>query len=331
MAKLLPDLEAARRHILMLTGQSNPVLAWQWVPDYDRKRDISRSAHGRLNTLLPTFKQRQAEGCAIYIAVNETDGTGRREDCITTARAIFLDFDGEPLPKQWPIEPHLITQSSNVGGVAKYQAWWAINHTTDYVTWKALTAALARKYKADPKCALLTQVGRCAGFWHQKDKQHPWQVRIIHDRVDEISRAFGLTLQEVADAFDINLLAEVSSMKAKSRAHPKLEEPEDGWDNDVDVQLARAWLSDPLHWKRTSNGEVSLYGAALRCYDLGISPEKATELIMKHCPIPVDTWTDDWIEKKIRNAYQYSKGVLGGQSVAGDFKDDPSDSVDFDV
>jgi hypothetical protein len=168
------DLGAAGGHVFLLAGASDGALEWQVFPDRDKgRKGLARRYHGRLGDVLPELLAAQAEGCGVFVAVNATDGQGRRKENVNACRAMFLDLDGAPLPEAWPVPPTLVVQSSNVGGIFRYQCWWEIVPSKDFEAWVSVQKQLARRYGGDEKCVLLTQVGRLAGFWHQKDPDPP--------------------------------------------------------------------------------------------------------------------------------------------------------------
>lgn len=316
-----PDLRAARAHLRLLTGQDDPIVSWQVFCDSDKeRRDLARSFHGRLDDVLPRLDRAQAEGCGVFVAVNETDGEGRRKENITRARAVFLDLDGTAPPDSWPEPPHLLVRSSNLQ-VPKFQAWWRIPDTDDFEAWTAFQRLLADRYGGDPKCTMLTQVGRCAGFWHLKDPDRPQRVTIIDEAGRDSAHTTTWPLDVLALQFDFDLAAALSE-RATDRIDPDAE-PASGWDHPADLARARSFLADPDSWHGTSNGEVSLYRAASSLRDLGISPEMAEELISELLPIDVPaSWSDDHIARKVRNAYQYAAEPPGAASTPEPFDDD---------
>jgi hypothetical protein len=319
------DLGFVRRQLRMLTGEDDPSVAWQVFPDHDKKRlNLARGYYGRLDEVLGDLKRAQRAGCGIFVAVNETDGKGRKEGNITQARALFLDLDGAPLPARWPVDPDLIVQSSSHDGVDKFQCWWAIEPTEDFAAWKSFAEQLAARFGGDPKCTLLTQVGRVAGSWHQKRPDVPHQVRIVSETANFASR---WTLEWLADQFGFDLTRDTTSSEHIER--PVSSEPVHGWDHPRDIERAIEFLNQPDNWRETSDGAVSVYKAACALRDLGISPDTAEDLLTEHLPIaqPAD-WSDSHIARKVANAYKYAKTDPGNRSVEtadNDFPDDLDD------
>ncbi|MFN4274105.1 MAG: DNA-primase RepB domain-containing protein [Aliihoeflea sp.] len=310
------DVGAARRHLHLLTGQPDPAVAWQIFDDRKKDQSVARGFYGTLDEVLPRLRAAQEKGCGVYLGVNQTDGQRRRKENMVAARALFLDLDGAPLPDDWPVRPDLIVHSSSVDGVDKYQCWWRIEPTDDWDTWRRMQMALAIRYGGDVKCTLVTQVGRCAGFIHQKNPAQPWQVRIIHDGNPDLD--ILPTLKEQARLFGFGLSAVKISEPRQDRG--EIKPPPGGFDNPIDVQRAKALVVVEDNWKRTSDGAVSIFQMACRLHDLGLSPDLAIELIEQHVPVlpPQADGDNRYVERKVANAYQYAQNTPGADSFEAD-------------
>ncbi|WP_161601148.1 DNA-primase RepB domain-containing protein [Neoaquamicrobium microcysteis] len=307
------DLDGARRHLSALTGEPDPVVAFQLFSDADKTNTrLARGLHGRLDDVLPRLTEAQRHGCGVFVSVNETDGRARRKENMRHARALFLDMDGAPLPDTWTVEPHLVVASSCHDGVSKFQCWWFVQPTTKWDVWQKTERALVERYGGDPKCTLTTQVGRLAGFYHLKRPAHPWQVRIVHDAGD-VARH---TLDDLVEAFGFDLSAITLPRAPHVNAGDR--PPPNGWDADFDVLAARRLVSDPDNWTATSDGAVSIYQMACRLRDLGISQGLAVELIREHVPVFPDAWPDDHVERKTAHAYRYGQNDAGVSSLEAD-------------
>lgn len=318
-----PDLESARKHLLMLTGDADPIVDLQVFCDADKsRRDLARTMQGRFSTLVSKLDAAQHSGCGVFVALNQTDGSGhRRKENITAARVAFLDLDGSPLPKSWPEAPAMVMQTSSPeAGLTKYHCWWPIQPTDDLDSWVAFQKFLAEKYGGDLKCALTTQVGRLAGFWHQKNPDNPHQVTIIqHDE----AYGFGTppTLSELAAMFGFD----INAARRAEPDRPRVEEPPSGWDDPADIERADEFAADPDNWHDTSDGGVSVYKMACAMRDRAVSPEVAIDIIVRHIPVVAD---HEHIEQKVANAYRYAQGDVGERSVnaaANDFANAPVD------
>ncbi len=310
------DLDAARRHLHLLAGEPNPRVAWQVFDDTKQEPGLARSFHGRLDEVLPRLTAAQAELCGVFVAVNETSGRRRTAEHMTRARAIFLDLDGAPLPQTWPTRPDLVIHSSSVDGVDKYQCWWLINPTEDFDTWRRTQKAMALRYGGDLKCSIITQVGRCAGFWHQKRPERPWQVRIHEDNAIDADSRWDLDALVAKFAFDLSTI----HMAAAARERVDRPPPIHGWDNDIDIAAARRLVADEENWVSTSDGGVSIFQMACRLRDLAISQDLAVELIESTVPrLPAQADNDpQYVVRKVGNAYRYAANDAGAGSIEAD-------------
>jgi len=310
------DLDAAQRHLHLLAGEPDPLVAWQVFDDTKQRPDLARGFHGGLDDGLPRLIAAQENGCGVFVAVNTTDGKRRRIENMRHARAVFLDLDGAPLPAKWPVEPDLIAHSSSVDNVDKFQCWWLIDPTADWATWQKMQKALALKYSGDLKCSLVTQVGRCAGFWHQKNRDQPWQVRIILDNGVDAEVRWPLDKLVERFGFDLSTITVPVSRREQIDRPPPLH----GWDNALDVVAARRLVADQANWRTTSNGAVSVFQMAARLRDLGISKGLAIELIEETVPaLPAEAERDNrYVERKVGNAYAYAQNDAGVNSVEAD-------------
>jgi len=306
------DLDAARRHLHLLAGEPDPLVAWQVFDDTKQQPDLARGFHGRLGDVLPRLMEAQRHGCGVYVAVNATDGKRRKIENMVHARAVFLDLDGVPLPDTWPVEPDLIIYSSARGGINKFQCWWLIDPSRDWDSWRRFQKAMALEYGGDLKCSLITQVGRCAGFWHQKDRDHPWQVRILRDNALDPEVRWPLDKLVERFGFDLSAIRMPTGRRELIDRPPPLH----GWDNALDVVAARKLVADEANWVPTSDGAFSIFKMACRLRDLGISKDLAIELIEDAVPaLPAEAERDNrYVERKVGNAYAYAQNDAGAWS-----------------
>lgn len=309
------DLQAARRHLHLLTGEADPVVSWQTFDDTKRDPTLARACHGHLRRILPRLKSAQRAGCGVFTSVNLTDRHGRRTENMVAARATFLDLDGTPLPPSWPITPDIITHTSAVGGVEKFQCWWLLRPTDDWDRWRKTQRAMALRYGGDTKCCVVTQVGRVAGFWHQKDRANPHQVRIVHDGGDADLR---ISLDRLIDAFGFDLSK--IDLPAAQRQKVDRPPPMHGWDNPLDIAAARIHVSDERNWHRTSDGAFSIYRMACALRDLGVSEDIAADLIEEYVPAlpPAAEHDPRYVERKVANAFAYAQADAGTRSPEAD-------------
>lgn len=323
-----PDFDAAKRHLGLLTGKQDPAVTWQVFDDTKKDPSLAACFHGRLDEVIPRLKAAQRKGCGVFVSVNETDGKGRRNENMRRARALFLDLDGTPLPdwNDWSINPDLTIRSSTVDGVEKFQCWWFIKPTNDWDTWRRAQKALALKFGGDPKCTLTTQVGRCAGFFHQKRRDQRSRVEIDLDLVTSNTRRHRLDYLIAELGLDLSTVDRPSERDQVDRPPPMY-----GWDNELDIAAAQMFVADQANWKTTSDGGVSVFNMACHIRDLGVSSIRAVELIREYLPVYPDSWPDDHVERKVAHAYRYAQNEAGAHSFEADRQNLAASLIDRDA
>jgi len=108
----------------------------------------------------------------IFLTINETNGKGRTIKDVVRVRAVFADFDGQPIDDVWIDTPSMVIESSK----GKYHAYW-LTDDTPLESFTTIQEAIAAKYNSDPKVKDLPRVMRVPGFMHMKGE--PFMTRII--------------------------------------------------------------------------------------------------------------------------------------------------------
>ncbi|QLG10879.1 hypothetical protein HLB42_08915 [Deinococcus sp. D7000] len=142
------------------------------------------------------------QGAGVFLMVNEGDGAGRKNSNVTRVRAYFADFDGQPLPARWPLEPSMLVESSP----SKFHAYWIFEDSQtlplDGSAFNAQQEAIARAVGSCPDdCKGLSRVMRLPGFLHQKGE--PFMTRILSSTgqrysLSQIQTAFPLPIVQVS-------------------------------------------------------------------------------------------------------------------------------------
>ena len=186
------DLEEAQRFLDLLSPNARFWTFQTFDDDPSRRNErLARLMHGNLDDCSQTLRRLNEQGAGVFVAVNRTDGTGRRRENITRVRAVTLDLDGAPLNviRQCLLRPHWIIESSP----GKYHVYWRVKGLA-LDRFEDVQRAIARRFDGDPSVALLTHVGRVPGFFHCKGE--PFRTRIIEAndlpayQSDEIIREF---------------------------------------------------------------------------------------------------------------------------------------------
>jgi hypothetical protein len=182
------DFDAAKRFIELVRGSADTVLEFRALPESSeaqrRFESLSseervkkrRNYPGTLAERAALFQRMNMSGHAIFVALNEFDGNGRKKENLVAAHVLPLDLDGAPLPKEWEIQPHWIQETSP----GRYQCFFVIERTTDIASVEDIARRIAAYYSGDPAVCDATHVFRAPGFYHQKAK--PFQVRVMLER-----------------------------------------------------------------------------------------------------------------------------------------------------
>lgn len=131
---------------------------------------------------LPVSWERRLEklncdGVGVYMCINETDGTGRTNKSVVKVRAVFADFDGEPIEPAYDDNPSMIVETSP----GRFHAYFFTDLEKQYVpkrSFSILQEAIAEKYNSDASIKDLARVMRVPGFYH--NKREPFLSRIVH-------------------------------------------------------------------------------------------------------------------------------------------------------
>lgn len=134
-----------------------------------------RNRVGAYPDLAPWLASAQEEGCAVYVQVQE--GTSASIPGITRARAFFLDFDQEELPRL-PMRPTIVIRTRR-----GWHVYFNIMPTTELAVWQAMQKGFTRALGADPRCTALNQKARLAGYDHH-GQGDPLRMRIVEYRDD---------------------------------------------------------------------------------------------------------------------------------------------------
>lgn len=175
------DYTQAERFLRIL-GIYSEQFTFQTFDDNKARKDqrLARIFNG-------TFEQHKEElarlnglGAGVFVTVNETDLKGRKIENIVRPRVIFIEDDGEDLPRPKGIEPHMVVQSSIKN---KQHVYYLIDPAVpvDWTEWKQVQNRVVLDYGSDKNAKDPARVLRLAGFLHKKDPENPLLVHIIHE------------------------------------------------------------------------------------------------------------------------------------------------------
>ena len=163
------DLPSAHALIASIAGKGAPV-TFQTFPE--RPGAVVRPSlkHGTLERHAGALDAANRAGAGVFITVNETNLHGRKASDVVRVRAVFADFDGAPLPDAFPLDPHVIVESSP----GKWHVYWCCSIPNDRFRGTQLT--IAKQFGSDRVVIDLPRVMRLPGFWHMKGV--PFRTRI---------------------------------------------------------------------------------------------------------------------------------------------------------
>lgn len=210
------DRDMTRLYMQALTGSSEAEVTWQYFPDQkdnNGKRQKAGHPHGSHRTHYRNLEKKQADGCGVYVMVNEGDGKGRKAENVIKVRAVFIDLDGSPKePAVNLLKPHIVVESSP----GRFHLYWIVSDCP-LAEFKPLQKAIAAKFDGDISCIDLCRVLRVPGFWHLK--KEPYLTRLL-----EVNEREPYTVAEVIIGLQIELSAEAPIQQPVCKASADVKE-----------------------------------------------------------------------------------------------------------
>jgi putative DNA primase/helicase len=146
---------------------------------FSDKKDIPirvQEFHGTFAEHMNNMQLLNKVGSGIFVAVNETDGKGRKNENIVRVRAHFIDSDNEPIEdvcKRFSLKPHMIVETS----AGKGHAYYLVSDTA-LDEFSKIQSMLIQALGTDPAVKDLPRVMRLPGFNHMKGEAR--LVRLVH-------------------------------------------------------------------------------------------------------------------------------------------------------
>jgi RepB DNA-primase from phage plasmid/Family of unknown function (DUF5906)/D5 N terminal like len=112
----------------------------------------------------------------VFVAINRTDSAGRTKQNVTGVRALMLDLDGKPVDQvhECALKPHIIIETS----AGSYHVLWRVDGLA-LDQFEDVQRGLAKRFDGDPAVATLERCTRLPGFFHCKDVESRFRVRIV--------------------------------------------------------------------------------------------------------------------------------------------------------
>lgn len=136
------------------------------------------------------------EGAAIWIQPNPS--TDRKEKNVTAIKWVYVDMDEGTKEEMWkviesaPIPPTMITESSR-----SYHLYWRVDATLEQ--FNQIVWGLIEYFDGDEAISSSNEVLRAPGFYHMKDPDNPFLVRVvkiddnIHPMPEDMIMAYPFT------------------------------------------------------------------------------------------------------------------------------------------
>lgn len=259
-----PDWKQAKRFLALLTGEDNPLVCLQVFSEAGDRGDLAEYRHGRLSDLAiqKWLIVKIKRGAGVFYTINRTDGEGRRTANMTSTVAAVVDLDGTPLPSTFPIQPHVIIETS----AGRFHLVWFLEASSDFAAWSDLQRRLAAFYKGDPSLVDPPRVVRLPGFDHLK--REPFRSTVIRwpDAFDDTR----LTMAALAAAHPWEYEHQVQPQERRAPANIE-------WDTPGNVERARAHLASLV--METGQRNHQAYAAACKLGDFAISRGTSLELL----------------------------------------------------
>jgi hypothetical protein len=299
------DLDIVRRFVARLTATDQPgmVVSWQTFDDAKKGRDhLARIVHGAtVPTVLEELARLNDAGAGVFCMVNAGDGHGRKAENVVAVRALFVDLDGasvQPVLDARPV-PHLVVETSP----SRFSAFWIVRPCRPHSDrFRAVQAAIARKFSGDPKVVDLPRVMRVPGFLHRK--REPFLSRILLDP----TRA-AYSARDVVDGLDLRPLPEPAPQPAfASRVNLSAGAHGGSFGSYIlDQAVARIRAAADGAQHDTLNREAFSVGSLARSAGL-LDARAIAQLIDAGRSMtsydPARPWVKAEIERQVRAAYQ---------------------------
>lgn len=224
-----------------------PGAAYQTFPD---SANANKNIHPQKGSLLDTteeFLQKlNKQGHGIFFSPNSMVRGYRDIKHVEKVNAFFVDLDDGTKAEQFariiaaPITPSLIVESKN-----GYHIYFLVTEAS-IQNFKTIQTGLIDYYGGDQQCKDISRVLRIPGFYHLKDIQDPFQVKILED-----NSKISYTEAEIVELFNISFDEKEKSIPSEYKKHSA---PKSFWEYvaNIDPKTAMEKLSGTSY----VNGEV---------------------------------------------------------------------------
>jgi P4 family phage/plasmid primase-like protien len=285
------ELSQTKKFLKALTGHEDCPVTWQVIPEQKGAKIGATLIHGPLTEVQNKLIWANEGGCGIFLCVNETDLTGRREDNVVGLRALFCDFDGGTRAPEFPVPPAIITHSANGD-----HCYWPLLPGEDLSLFTQAQEAIAARWGSDPSVKDLPRVMRVPGFMHCKstptivtcDVDSTYALRPLPDLV--------LALGSGVKTAPAPVLAQPGPVKP-----PKPD------------RIAR-YMAKVEPAVQGNHGDEHTFKVACKLVrGFGLSDADALAAMRQWNQTCEPPWSDEELSKKISHARKYGKEAIGGK------------------
>lgn len=305
-----PSIAEAERFISLLTGHANSKMTFQIFAEGGRIL-TPRILHGSIQEHFMVLADANMAGYGVFVMINEGDFLGRKAINVKGLRANFVDDDGdagEPVKFEEdccgpfePLHPSITVQSKN--GQHNY---FKLTKGQPMLRFSDVQRQLALHFNTDKAVNDLCRVMRLPGFFHNKDPEKPFFVKVVANNEKEY------TIEEIAEAYPAKRDGAADFAVAKGAAHDAV--TSGGRRNRDQFAIARRYLESMPPAVEGESGDSTTYNVC--CYlvnDLSLEPDQALSLLgdwNAKCKPP---WSHQELVQKLENAKRYAKGERGSR------------------
>jgi hypothetical protein len=312
------NFEHAREFVEKLTGSADTPVTFQIIPEIKGCKAKPGILHGTITDLWPDLQRANQQGACVSIAVNETDGKGRREENMVRMRALFVDWDGGTTPVTFETLSAKLPPTMTVQSKRGQHNYWVLTPVAavsaedrargmvagdDIGSFRMYQRDLARALATDPAVADPAKAMRLPGLLHQKNPQEPFLVQLAQ------ATDVTYTAAEVSAAFpappEVKPTSDIDEDEAERRL--KATSPEDRY------KQARYFIEEHArHAVSGSGGRNITLGVLWDLFAYGLDEAQILELAELYNNTKCDpAWSERDITQMLRDGE--SKRVPGSR------------------
>ncbi len=132
--------------------------------------------HGKIDKFFPKLVEMNKKSSGIFFCPNQTDLKGRKEGNITKVTSVFVDFDGGIELPTFEIKPSVVVRTKN-----GFHCYWVLEDECTVSEFDSIQLGIIEKYNGDRNAMGVNRVLRLPGFFHLKNPNDPFLVKIIEN------------------------------------------------------------------------------------------------------------------------------------------------------